>query len=467
MVRDRESDLKECLLHAADILSPTMHSSEYKYYVFPILFLRFLSDIDPAAHQYAELFESELCGNIGVTIDNLLADVEERFPDQLGGVLRGVEFSDNRLGNRDYGEKILRDLVSCFSPHRLSRDTLGSDQKVLGALFSMAIVFLASSSKEGGEYVTPAEVSHLLASLLAHEHGEDFYDPACGSGTLLLASLREAAKVSDVLPRAFGQERNGAAWSLAKMSFFLTGWNTSNIVHGNSIHSPLTLPDGTLRKFDVVISNPPWSTSNWGWEHAKNDPFGRFDLGLPPKSNGDFAFILHMLSTLKPNGRMAVLVSNGTLSRGGSEAGIRQRLLKRGLIDTVIALPPKLFFNTNIATNLLVLRASPQTSDVLFIDASGEFEPFKGRNRLTELGINRAVEVFRNRSSDLPFSALVGLDEFDDEIVDLNVRRFVKAKLDTVKINLAQLRMRSHAIQDELTALDAELANVLKMIECR
>lgn len=262
--------------------------------------------------------------------------------------------------------------------------------------------FAATAGKKAGEFYTPAEVSELMARLVDPQEGDDICDPTCGSASLLMKCGRLIRERSGTKRYAlFGQEAIGSTWALAKMNLFLHAEENHQVEWGDTIRNPkLRTSDDMLRHFDVVVANPPFSLEKWGVETAENDKFARFRRGIPPKTKGDYAFILHMIETLKPgSGRMTVVVPHGVLFRGSTEGKIRQKLIEENLLDAVIGLPEKLFFGTGIPAAILVFRKRKADDSVLFIDASREFVAGTNQNALSEANLTKIVDTFRARET--------------------------------------------------------------------
>ncbi len=237
----------------------------------------------------------------------------------------------------------------------------------------------------------------LLAKLVEPKEGDMIYDPTCGSGSLLIKASKEIGSKNF---RLYGQERNGQTHALCKMNMFLHEINDAVIEWGDTIRNPLHLQDNLLKTFDVVVANPPFSLDKWGEEIASEDSFGRFKYGTPPKSKGDFAFVLHMISSLNSNGKMGVILPHGVLFRGASEGKIRTKLIEDNLLDAVIGLPANLFFGTSIPACILIFKKNRPNKDIIFIDASREYGKGKNQNYLREdeenNDIKKIVETYKN-----------------------------------------------------------------------
>ena len=262
----------------------------------------------------------------------------------------------------------------------------------------------------------------------------------------------------------YGQEAIGSTWALAKMNMFLHSEDNHRIEWGDTIRNPKLLDNnGGLLHFDVVTANPPFSLDKWGFEDAENDHFGRFHRAVPPKTKGDYAFISHMIETLKPEtGRMGVVVPHGVLFRGSSEGTIRQKLIEENLLDAVIGLPSNLFFGTGIPAAILIFKKQKIDNNVLFIDASREYKSGKNQNQLTEENIQKIVDTYRNGENVEKYAYLASLEEIRENDYNLNIPRYVDTFEEEAEIDLMAVREERLALQTELAALEAEMEGYLK-----
>ena len=262
----------------------------------------------------------------------------------------------------------------------------------------------------------------------------------------------------------YGQEAIGSTWSLAKMNMFLHGEDNHKMEWGDTIRNPKLLDkNGDLMLFDIVTANPPFSLDKWGHDEAEHDKFSRFRRGVPPKTKGDYAFILHMIETLKPKtGRMGVVVPHGVLFRGSSEGKIRKQLIDENLLDAVIGLPEKLFYGTGIPAAILVFKANKTKEEVLFIDASREFKAGKNQNLLTEDNIFKIVKAFRNCENVDKYAYVASLEEIKENDYNLNIPRYVDTFEEEEEIDLMAVRAEREQLKAQLTKLDGEMAKHLE-----
>ena len=325
--------------------------------------------------------------------------------------------------------------------------------------------FASTSGKKAGEFYTPPEVSALMARLMAPQEGDEICDPTCGSGSLLMKCGRLIRENTGSRKYAlYGQEAIGSTWALAKMNMFLHGEDNHRIEWGDTIRNPKLLDgDAALKHFDIVVANPPFSLEKWGHEGADADKFSRFRRGVPPRTKGDYAFILHMIETMKPGtGRMAVVVPHGVLFRGAAEGRIRQKLIEENLLDVVIGLPEKLFYGTGIPAAVLVFRKNKADDKVLFIDASRDFEAGKNQNLLREADLQRILDTVATRQSVDKYAYLATPAEIAENDFNLNIPRYVDTFEEEAEIDLVAVRKEREQLKAELASLEAQMAVYLK-----
>jgi type I restriction enzyme M protein len=287
------------------------------------------------------------------------------------------------------------------------------------------------------------------------------YDPTCGSGSLLIKASKEIGSKNF---RLYGQEKNGQTQALCKMNMFLHEINDAVIEWGDTIRNPLHLQDNLLKTFDVVVANPPFSLDKWGADFAENDPFMRFNhYEVPPKSKGDYAFVIHMIKSLNEHGRMGVVLPHGVLFRGASEGKIRQKLIEQNLLDAIIGLPANLFFGTGIPAVILILKKNRTNKDVLFIDSSNEdVEKGKNQNILTTENINKIVETYKNRSEIEKYSHVATLEEIQENDYNLNIPRYVDTFEEEKPVDIEATKINISKIENELVTIKTQMSAYLK-----
>ena len=444
--------LESHLWEAANILrgSP-VDRTDWKSYILPLLFFKRICDQWDEEHaamlaEYGEDFADEhrfqvpagshwndvraTPKNVGTTLANAMRAVEAANQKHLYGV-----FGDAQWTNKDrLPDELLKDLIEHFSSLAIGNSRVASD--VMGDAYEYLIKqFADATNKKAGEFYTPRSVVRLMVDIVDPQEGETVYDPACGTGGMLLAAVEHVrARGGD--PRTFfgklhGQEKNLTTASVARMNLFLHGIEDFVIERGDTLRNPVFTDAGSggLATFDVVIANPPFSLEAWGRELWENDPWGRAFAGLPTDSNGDMAWVQHMVSSMaKGSGRMAVVLPQGALFRGGVEGQIRQHLLKADLVEAVIGLAPNLFYGTGLAACVLVLRRhkpAARRGKVLVVDGSMLFRRGRAQNFL-EAEHAAEMHAWVQAFADVEDRArVVGLDEIEKEGWTLNISRYV------------------------------------------
>ena len=491
-----QDQVNKAVWSACDTFRGTVDPSIYKDFILTMLFLKYISDVhqdkvDELSAQFAgndamiqamlasqsfkipqgssfwDLYEQRFEPKNGSRIDFALHAIEEANGTKLKNVFQDISFNTDKFGDEKQKNDILRHLLEDFGKPTLNlRPSRVGSLDVIGNAYEYLIKhFAAGSGKSAGEFYTPAEVSDLLAVLLEPQEGDAICDPACGSGSLLMKCGKQVQKHFNGSKKyaLFGQEAIGSTWSLAKMNMFLHGEDNHRIEWGDTIRNPKLLDDSKLLQFDVVTANPPFSLDKWGHDDAENDVHGRFHRGIPPKTKGDYAFISHMIETLKPeSGRMGVVVPHGVLFRASSEGKIRQKLIDENLLDAVIGLPEKLFFGTGIPAAILIFKKHKDSNDVMFIDASREFKSGKNQNILTEENLDKIVKTYRAGANVEKYAYVATLDEIKANDYNLNIPRYVDTFEEEAEIDLMAVREERLQLQQEMASLEAEMAGYLK-----
>ena len=299
--------------------------------------------------------------------------------------------------------------------------------------------------------------------MLAPQPGERIYDPACGSGSLLIKCTEEVGSNDYAV---YGQENNGSTWALAMMNMFLHDINQPDIKWGDTIDNPMHIEDNQLKRFNVVTANPPFSLDKWGAENAANDQYKRFWRGLPPKSKADYAFVSHMIEStyLEPgqNGRVGVVVPHGVLFRGSSEGKIRQQFIEENLLDTVIGLPANLFYGTSIPAAILIFKRNKTDKKILFIDASRDFEQGTNQNKLRTQDIEKILKTFKSRKTLDKYSYLADFDELKQNDFNLNIPRYVDTFESESLVNIKPLNEEISSIKKELVDIESRMQKMLE-----
>lgn len=416
-----------------------MDASQYKDYILTLLFLKYVSDKYsgdrgllrvPSGASFADI--AKLKGNkeIGERINKVIAALAEA--NELQGVIDQADFADeSKLGSGKEMQDRLSKLVAIFENLDFRGNRAEGDDLLGDAYEYLMRHFATESGKAKGQFYTPAEVSRIMSQVIGigpeTRNDQTIYDPTCGSGSLLL-------KAADASPKGitiYGQEMDVATWSLARMNMILHDQPTADIRRGNTLANPkLRDEDGGLQRFDFAVANPPFSTKAWSSGiDPEHDEFGRFQYGVPPAKNGDYAFLLHLIASLKSRGKGAIILPHGVLFRGNREAEIRKELVRRGLIKGIIGLPPNLFYGTGIPACIIVIdkEHAQGRKGIFMVDASRGFIKDGNKNRLRSQDIHRIVDVFNRGLEVARYSRMVPLREVASEANDynLNIPRYI------------------------------------------
>ena len=437
----KKSQLYSSLWQSCDELRGGMDASQYKDYVLTLLFMKYVSDRHaagrpdallevPAGGGFPDMVKLKGDKEIGDGINRIIARFAEA--NDLRGVIDQADFNDDsKLGSgREMQDRLSR-LVAIFDGLDFRANRAGGDDLLGDAYEYLMRHFATESGKSKGQFYTPAEVSRVIAQVVGispdTRQDQTIYDPTCGSGSLLLQAADQAPRGITV----YGQEMDVATWALARMNMILHGHETADVRRGNTLAAPqFRNGDSGLKTFDFAVANPPFSAKAWsnGLDPA-HDEFRRFEHGVPPARNGDYAFLLHLIASLRSRGKGAIILPHGVLFRGNREADIRRNLVRRGLIKGIIGLPPNLFYGTGIPACIVVLdkeHAAARTG-IFLIDASRGFRKDGNKNRLRAQDIHRIVDVFNNRTEVPRYSRMVPVAEIADPGNDynLNIPRYV------------------------------------------
>ena len=442
----KKSELYSSLWKSCDELRGGMDASQYKDYILPLLFIKYVSD------KYADDEDALITIPEGASFDDL---VKMKGKDGIGDYInkkvlapidrengfnmlsKMADFNDeDKLGKgKELIEKLSK-LIAIFENPALNfSNNRAEDDDLLGDAYEYLMQhFAKESGKSKGQFYTPAEVSRIMAKIIGVNNttsqSQTVYDPACGSASLLL-------KVNDEAPYGltiYGQEKDNATVALAKMNMVLHNnpEAVQDIVQGNTLADPIHKDGEQLKRFDFCVANPPFSVKSWSnGFHPESDIYKRFDgFGIPPNKNGDYAFLLHIIRSLKTKGKGAVILPHGVLFRGNAEATIRTNIVKRGLIKGIIGLPANLFFGTGIPACIIVIdKENARTRKGLFmIDASKGYIKDGNKNRLREQDLHKIVDVFNNQMEVAKFSRMVTYEEIENNEYNLNIPRYIDSK---------------------------------------
>lgn len=447
-----QSRLESHLWEAANILrgSP-VDRTDWKSYILPLLFFKRICDVWDEEHEamiaeYGDDFLDEhrfqipegshwrdvrqVASNVGTALQNAMRSIESANQKHLYGV-----FGDAQWKNKErLPDELIKDLIEHFSALNLGNKHVSS--YAMGDAYEYLIKQFADATKnKAGEFYTPRSVVRLMVEILDPKEGETVYDPACGTGGMLLGAV---AHIRDrggdprtFFGKLYGQEKNLTTASAARMNLLMHGVEDFTIERGDTLRTPVfTNPDtGGLAQFDIVIANPPFSLEQWGREVWESDPWGRAFAGVPTDKSGDFAWVQHMVQSMAdPHGRMAVVLPQGALFRGGIEGQIRQKLLDQDLIEAVIGLAPNLFYGTGLAACILVLRrrkAKERSKKVLIVDASSLFRKGRAQNFLEKDHAAQILSWYESFKDVEDHARVVSLKEIEKESWTLNISRYV------------------------------------------
>lgn len=477
------------LWESANILRGPVDAADFKTYIFPLLFFKRICDVwDEECREIAEemgdtalaLFPEshrfqipdgchwedvrETPSNVGSALQRALREIEKANPETLYGV-----FGDAQWTNKErLSDALLKDLIEHFSELPLGNENVASD--VLGDAYEYLIKkFADATNKKAGEFYTPRSVVRLMVEILDPKEGETIYDPACGTGGMLLAAVQHVRErhgdVKRLWGRLYGQEKNLTTSSIARMNLFLHGIEDFQVVRGDTLRSPAFFEGDRLATFDCVIANPPFSLEKWGEDLWVKGPFGRNFAGLPPSSSGDFAWVQHMVKSMADvKGRMAVVLPQGALFRKGAESAIRRKLLELDLIEAVIGLAPNLFYGTGLAACILVLRKRKEAArrkKVLLADASRLFRRGRAQNYLNPEHAGEILRWFQAFEDIKDAVRIVTLDEIASEDWTLNISRYVLPPLQEDIPPLPEAIAAFKAALDRCREAEERLAHVM------
>jgi type I restriction enzyme M protein len=485
--------LEQFLWKSADILRGKIDSSDYKKYIFGLLFYKRISDVwDEEYKRVMEEYKDETIARADynhrfqVPQDCRWSIIEEQA-ENIGTKLNGIFdkltnanspkldkiFDDLDFAHKDkFPNETTQRLINHFSQYNFGDTYINSD--LLGDAYEYLIKqFAADAGKKGGEFYTPREVERVIIQILNPHKKDHIYDPTVGSGGFLLEAYhhlkeKEGEKIARTL-YLYGQEINIGTFAIAKINMFLHGLDAADIQRGDTLANPQFLnPNGTLKTFDICVANPPYSISDWESEMFK-ERYGRLEgYEMPPIKNADYAFILHIIKSMNSNGRSGVVLPHGVLFRGGSEGRIREQILKNDLLEAVIALPPKLFYGTGILAVILIFNKNKSESHknkVFIIDAEKDFSEGKNQNTLRVQDIQRIVRAYDNYENIEGYARVVGLKEIEENEYSLNLGRYIESGDKEEKIDVSTIRNELATLEKKRLDIDKGVDEFLKELK--
>jgi len=495
-------ELENWLWDIASILRGPIEAYNYKDYILPLIFLKRISDVfeDEVKRVAVELNESKekaleiiktsklvrfyvpevarwenirkQSRNLGEYLTSALRELARENP-ELEGVVDRVDFNAVVSGQRLIDEDRLKEVINKLSQKRLGLEDVEPD--IMGRAYEYLLrKFADGSGQSAGEFYTPKEVAITIAKLLDPEPGMKVYDPCCGSGGLLIKChlyfFKEKYKHTKVPPLHFyGQEINPTTYAIAKMNIIIHDIQNAYVELGDTLKYPaFKEKDGSLMKFDLVVANPPWNQKGYTEEFYRFDPYRRFEFGVPPKESADWGWLQHMYASLKDKGRMAVVLDTGSVSRGSGNAGsdrekeIRKKFVDRDLISAVILLPENLFYNTTAPGVIIVIdKDKKHKNEILLINASQLYEKERPKNRLTEEGIEKIVEVYREWKEEEGFSKIITKEIAQMNDYNLSPSRYVTVGGEEKVMDLEEAVVELLEAEEERKETEERLKHIL------
>lgn len=506
--------LESWLWDSANILRGSIDSSDFKNYIFGLLFLKRSNDVfeeeienimardgvsleDAEDETYFQLpvearwnTVKKQTENIGIALDKAFAAIE-RENTSLEGVMTATKFGDKEK----LSDELLQRLLRHFNQHSLRNDHLVSNDLLGDAYEYLIKMFADDAGKKGGEFYTPRGVVQLIVQLIKPQPRQKIYDPTCGSGGMLIESARYIAEHPDgkvgnnINVSLFGQEKNLSTWAIGKLNMLLHNFMDADIRKGDTLVNPQHKDDNNeLTLFDRVIANPPFSMDGW-WTPAENsievkldkngkekkvtpnyakvvtDPYGRFQYGIPPRGYADLAFLQHMIAVLKQDGKAGVVLPHGTLFRSGVEGAIRQGLLDADIVEGIIGLPSALFYNTGIPASIWIInknKTEAQKGKVVIIDASNDYKEGKNQNELLQTHINKIVSAYDAGVDIDKYMRVVDIAEIAENDYNLNISRYINTSDEEVIVDIKAVHQKLSELEEREAVIDAKLAEYLK-----
>lgn len=481
-------NLYNFLFEACNILRGPVSQDNFKDYITPILYFKRISDVydeEVAAalaesggdEEYASLPEQhrfvipegchwndvrERAENLGAAIVGAMRGIELANPDTLYGVL-SIFSAQKWTDKKNLSDAKIRDLIEHLSTKRLGNNDYPAD--LMGDAYEILLKKFADDSKaQAGEFYTPRTIVNLLVRILDPQPGETVYDPACGSGGMLIEAIQHMHHDNLCCGAIFGQEKNVVNAAIAKMNLFLHGASDFNIMQGDTLRTPKILQGGETARFDCVIANPPFSLEKWGATEWSSDKYGRNIWGTPSDSCGDYAWIQHMVHSMaRGKGRMAVVMPQGVLFRGGIEGTIREKLVRSDLVEAVVTLGDKLFYGTGLSPCFLILRRMKPTGHsarVLMVDGTKILTAKRAQNILSQENIDRLYSLYANYEDVEDYAKVVTIDEIAEKGYDLSPNKYVQYHREAIR-PYAEVLAEFRAAYEEVKQREEEFARMI------
>ena len=481
--------LEAFLWKSADILRGKIDSSDYKKYIFGLLFYKRMSDVwdeeynavmteygdeDIARADYNHRFQvpkdcrwekiTEQAENIGQKLNDIFDKLANANSPKLDKIFDDLDFA-----NKDrFPNETLQRLINHFSQYNFGNTYISSD--LLGDAYEYLIKqFAADAGKKGGEFYTPREVEKVIIGILKPHQKDHIYDPTVGSGGFLLEAYdylkqKSGEKIAKTL-YLYGQEQNLATFAIAKINMFLHGLDSADIRRGDTLANPQFLTQqGGLQTFDIVVANPPYSIKDWEYEAFKTK-FGRLDgYDAPPDRNADYAFVLHIIKSMNTNGRAGIVLPHGVLFRGGAESRIHEQMLKNDIIDAIVSLPSKLFYGTGIPATIIILNKNkPQgrKGKILIIDAEKDFLEGKNQNTLRSQDINKIIKAYNGYEELEKYARIIEFAEIEKNGFNLNIRQYIDSSDQKEIIDVKVVRSEIKELKKKLAKSDESVEKFL------